>query len=996
MSLFRVMQALGWVAVAALLPALPKAVAAEETAPPAPPAVSKEAPSPAPKTDVTELPEVDWWAVTQSFVEEQDAIVLSGSAWVRYKTLKLEADHIVYFRTTRELYAEGHVRLRHGESEVAAQVAYVDAASQRGYLVDATLRVSRESAKKPGRPSDLPPVRDATEAYAQAVGQGAAFLTRKDPYGLYLDTVDDPQARLNFIFTADRIIWGTEPEEPGVAAGAAGAPPREARHYWAENALLTNDDMAEPMYGIKVSKLDFYSIEGAGPERPARSYVKAKGARLKIGPVCLFPLPAITYDLTKHWPYMRSDWGRSSRWGPYSLFRIGWGLGGPESRVFDPARIYFDLDSRMARGPALGAEFRYKTGLRPEDPQARAAFERGEGHIRVYGLYEAFTDRDDDLDRAARNRARRQLAKIDGDPRRKYDANELFMARRALDGAGPASQHLEEYRDDWRWLVDFGHHQPLRHVGPLNDVQLDFKYQRQSDRDFIQEYFNPNYLEANQPEALASVRQAGDHYWGELLYRGNTQDFDGAPARSPLDYGTFTAYEPAFTYALTSYPLRWGLYLSGEAQVARLRREFEREIYDQSDFDAGRAYAQVSLQRPFSLLGVQFRPHLGGLASAYDDSRDGGGIWQGVLKYGVDVSKRLYGEFPEIANEELGISGLRHIIEPRLEYLAVSDPPHQAEEVLDFDAIDDLRGFQRVRLALDQIFQSGRRAPDGSMAVTDIAGLNISLDLYPREEDRRRLLSDAYSDLLNIEGFVRVRRGVSLAGGLGYAFSHSRVETGYVDLTLDPGGRWRLVVGERFNYRDQDRAILGSDYVFLRFELQLSERWGLVVEQGYQRRNALLDRKGVQSQTFTLNRRYGPLIGQISYHLNRNTREHAVNVGLAPAFAYRNLVVPMQDLLVEPSEVAEAEEAPEERNFDPFDLIKARRKKVRQGTPAPVTPPAPLSPGAPPNTGGGEPVPQPIQPADAIPLDVPPAASSPAPSGRPKPPQRVDSDDWGG
>lgn len=176
---------------------------------------------PAAEPSITEggLPNIDWWAVHQSFEEDRGAIVLSGSAWVRYRTIKLEADHIVFFRETREVYAEGNIRLREGESELAAQVAYVDMTNDRGYLIDATVKVG---SKATNLPSQGMPTREQTDkAFLSAVQDKSAFLTKKDPYGVYLDVADDPQSRLSFMFNAQRVV-------------------RESRyHYYAEDAFLT-------------------------------------------------------------------------------------------------------------------------------------------------------------------------------------------------------------------------------------------------------------------------------------------------------------------------------------------------------------------------------------------------------------------------------------------------------------------------------------------------------------------------------------------------------------------------------------------------------------------------------------------------------------------------------------------------------------------------------------------------------------------------------------
>ena len=69
---------------------------------------------------------LDWSASKQSFLEDRGAVVLSGSAWVRYTGVRLDADNIVFYRETREMYAEGHVRMKAGESEMQASSAYID------------------------------------------------------------------------------------------------------------------------------------------------------------------------------------------------------------------------------------------------------------------------------------------------------------------------------------------------------------------------------------------------------------------------------------------------------------------------------------------------------------------------------------------------------------------------------------------------------------------------------------------------------------------------------------------------------------------------------------------------------------------------------------------------------------------------------------------------------------------------------------------------------
>ncbi len=941
----------GFLALLALLLGAPTGSYAQEEKPPTPVPIEDSEKPEEPQKPITgntddkeagkgdseselgeELPEIDWYAVNQSFVEEKNAVVLSGSAWVRFQKFKVQANHIVYFMKTKEVYAEGHVRLRLGESELAAQVAYLDTINEQGYLVDAVVRgtlPSNSSSKttqgKRNNPGDLPKATDPDEQFSKVVAGQAAGLRRKDPYGVYLDPVDDPQARLRFVFKAEKVILHSR------------------MHMSAENAFVTTDDMAEPIYGIKVANLDLKMREVANPENPSRTIIKpkvitGKGARIKIGPVALFPFPTVTYDMTKHFGFTSFQAGNSKRWGPYALFRIGFGLGGKEDRLFDPHKIYFDIDNRLNVGPAVGSEFEYRTGVRPKDPEARKEFERGQGHIRVYGISEMFITNDDDLDRAVRHRERRVQPKIDGFPRRTYDANDLFLARRLRDDAAPPSFGLDRYEDEERWMIDFGHHQPLRHFLGLNDIELDFKYQRQSDRDFMLDYFPNNYLAANQPEALASAKKSGDNFQAELLYRGNPQEFDGAPPRSPFDFGTFTVYEPALSYQLMPMGFWKGFYVSGGAQAARVRREFEQAIIDQDDLQAHRLHTNVEIERPFRFLGMTFRPHVGGQLTGYDDSRDGGSTLQGAPTYGLDVSSRLYGTFSDLRNDELGIDGFRHIIEPRIEYNAIGETMEDPVDIFDFDEIDDLRGVHRIRLSLEQTFQTRYQLDNGEMKSRNIGGLNLSVDAFPRKKDRQRLLDGDTFDLFKVNGYLRVIDAVTASGELGFSLESGDVETAVYSVTLDPGGRWRLKVFERFNFEDSDRKIEGSDLIGFKLDYQLSERWGLSVEHRSERRRGFLARKGRQLQRIALSRRYGPLVGSVSYSIDDTRNDSSFGFSLAPAFTYRNLVVPSHDLLVSPGEVDEDDAS--SPNFDPFNIMP-KKKKGKKVKPIPVPPPPP-------------------------------------------------------
>ncbi len=947
------------------------------TVPPPPADPDQEAPVQKKTTDP--FPgDVDWDALKQSFVDDKKAFVLSGSAFVRYRGIKLEADNIVFFRETREVYAEGNIRLRIGESELAAETAYIDINNDVGYLIDAVARVSAPpdslagiAGPKKSRDEEREEERDKLR-HLSPDKLGVPTVRSRDPFGIYVDPVDDPQARANLIFRAHKVIYHSK------------------MHMSAEDAFVTSDDMVHPMYGVQAGKLEFFMKEIRNPDRPERTDLRphkivVKRGRINILGVSLFPFPTITYDMIKKNAFFSTNSGNSKRWGPFILNRIGYGLGGSEDKLFDPTRVYIDLDERYKRGPGGGFEFEWQTGLRPpESADEKGRFERGQGHIRLYGMGEIQTTRQDDIIRARRDLERRVQPKFDGFPRRQFDANLLFTRRRKLQDAGPPSFEIDEHRDEFRGLADFAHHQPLKRFAGLDNLQVDLKYEKQSDRDFMLEYFQNNYMTDNQPEALASVRKPGDNYSVELLYRGNTQDFDGAPPRSPVDFGTFTNYQPALTYSLTPTPLYHGFVVTGEVQAARLEKDFERRIYDLESHEANRLYAKVDVARPFKVGAVNVVPHIGTQQQAYDNSRTGNSVYQGALTYGVDMTSRFYGTFEDFENDALGMRGMRHIVEPRISYGAVGDTRESAEDILDFDHIDDLTPVDKITFAVDQTVQTRRPNRDGTgMRTVNFAGFDVAMDYFPRARDQDRLLDGDATDLLRLDGFLRVVDVVRFDGNLGVGLDDGNLETAAYAITIDPQTRWRLRFEERYNFDNDNRKIIGSDQFRVKFEYQLSERWGFAMERIQERRRSQLNKKGRQVERITITRSYGALDVAFTYAVDRNVNESSTFFTVKPALVYRNLIVPSQDLLVDAGEVSgDDQEAPEERNFDPLEMLRNRSKKK--------TGPARKRDNAPP---------PPLTPRDQdVPVPPPPAPDKRAEFEDPykgrRTPTKVDDDDW--
>ena len=971
-------------------------------APPLPP----PAPEPAPgvqRTPSVKKPEdiqgMNFDAVHMALDPEKNALVLSGSAVVSYQGVKLEGDNIVLFRETKEIYAEGNLRLRIGESEISAEAAYIDSINDTGYLVDAVVRVSasEKERKKFGGMKSKQPERDTPEPAEKVTPapagtdkeRPASFLRSRDPYGIYLDVADDPQARTNLIMKASRVVIHSR------------------EHLSGEHAFITNDDMVHPMYGVAAGELDYYMKDVPDPKNPGQtklepSQIVAHGATIEIYGVRLFPFPTVTYDFQNKNAFIQEHFGHSSLFGYFSLSRVGYGLGGDDTKLFDPQHIYFDFDERSARGPAAGFEMDWETGRRPVEDASNEDFARGMGHIRLYASDEIQTSVYDDILRARRELERRIEPKIDGFPFRSFDANLLFMKRRQLENAGPPDLDLITYRGNVRGMASLQQHQPLKRFAGIDNLQLDFKYERDSDRDFKQEYFPNNFMNENQPEALLSVRKASDNYSMELLYRGDTQNFDAAPARSAVDYGTFTNYEPALTYSLVTTPLCYGVYMDTELQAAHLKRDFDKAIYNQNSFESDRAYGIIDLSRPIKWGAVNFVPHVGGQQQVYDQfAGNSNGGPQGALTYGLDATSRFYGLFPDLENDALDVKGMRHIVETRVSYAGISDTETRATKLLDFDQIDNLTRQDKIEFAIGQVAQTHRTDSNGVTRTYNFAGLDMALDYFPNRRDENRLLDGYATDLFKLDEFFRVHDVLKITASQGFQLGTSQLQESNYGLEIDPHTRWKLRFEERFNYSNSNRAIVGSDQFRVTFGYRLSERWAMDLEEVEERRRALTVNHGKQIERLTLTRTYGALNAKFSYSKNVNTGNNSYYFTIQPTAVYRNVIVPSQDLLVPSAEVTGDGEAPEERNFDPFDLLKQRNKNKKKDNlgpgksneNAPVPPPPPSD-----NDVPTPPPPDQKRASGPASHGVPSAASAAPPAGSFSDPgaerSRVDGDDW--
>ncbi|MCX7804837.1 MAG: LPS-assembly protein LptD [Planctomycetota bacterium] len=848
---------------------------------------------------------------------ERGAYIFAGSAWVRFRSAKVEADNIVYFHGRGAVYAEGNVRLTEGESQTTCDVFFYDLKASRGYAINPEI----SAVSRPGKfASRLLRIGEpgGSESSSGAAPDSLLARTFRDPYGPYLDPRNDPQARVSLVMRAARIVQ------------------HGPLQFSAHDARLTVEEQAEPTVYARVRRMDYYLREmtdSPDTEKVRRELhrVVMRGITLMAGPLPVFWLPRLTLRTDGPSYYFSGNAGHSSRWGWFGMGRFGLEAPPIESWPVRPRRMYLDLDYRSERGVGSGVEVSY------------AAWDEGRGRLRVYGVCETdISEREKKM--LSERQLRRDLAPLlDGRPRRSFDENILFEKRRLMDNAGPPKLFPERYPDGTRWAVEFQHHQGFDELSKFAGWNLDLKYSAVSDRQFLNEYERRAWKEGSAPEALAAITRISDDWRLELAWRADPLDFKATPPTS-IFRGPFTWYEPMGRADLLPTHLGFGFFLDGTLSAGRFRREFDRRLIDQDGFDAGRLHLGLTLSRPVILGPVTFKPYVGTSQALYDDSRDGDAKHQGACTWGATLSTRICGTFDGVEVPVLGIRGLRHVVEPRIEYHAVSAPSSDPVRIYDFDDVDDIRKVSRISFVLDQRLRT--RDPDGSR-IRDHAMLAVSLDFLPDPEDRRRLLDGDRFDALRIDAAWNVLPWMRLDGEIRVDAENGKVERGKYGLRFDPGGRWIFGVQHRFAPSRPSRGFEGYDHLRAFVACQISERWRVRFEQTWRLSDSVLNPRGNESHRLVVDRDFGILEVSVSYRHSASDRDSVGFVEVRPRILKRNLILPTDRLLVHPSELAAGGIMGEEGMFGIIPVARAeeRRREAARAPKGPLKHPPP-PPGA--------------------------------------------------
>jgi len=450
------------------------------------------------------------------------------------------------------------------------------------------------------------------------------------------------------------------------------------------DAIFTADDNSKPDFHVKAHSVRVYTD----------SRVVFSNATAYIGQTPIFWFPYLWADIKN--PGFAFLPGYDSRWGAYLLTAYGWNI-----RKGIDAAVRADFRSKF--GPSLGFDMKMLYG---KD-------DRNYGALR---------------------------------------SDYVFETKDVTTVSSPGEP--AETKTTQRYRVSF-----QQRLFLTDDIYATADINVLSDVDFLQDFYPNEYRINPQPDNVLSLTKWNEFYTINLIARWQMNDFQDVTERLPEFVADFKQLQ------FFGLPVNY----DGETGVANLRRTFSNDPSsgetNYPDYGAVRfdTFHQWSLPKTyFGWLSVI--PKVGIRGTYYSQSgsflnpngestaidpvtgqptivnqsynstpmndpspvlRTKGAVFRAVANYGLEVSGKLSNTFEKVQSRWLGLDGLRHVVQPYINYSGVYNMGPSPSDIYQFDrvvqstqllplnfpqftAVDSIDTWNIVRLGVRQRLQTRR------------------------------------------------------------------------------------------------------------------------------------------------------------------------------------------------------------------------------------------------------------------------------------------------
>jgi lipopolysaccharide assembly outer membrane protein LptD (OstA) len=385
---------------------------------------------------------------------------------------------------------------------------------------------------------------------------------------------------------------------------------------------------------------------------------------------------------------------------------------------------------------------------------------------------------------------------------------------------------------------------------PFTNLNVKTLVRYQSDTNLIRDFFETEYRHNPQPSTFVEVNKFWQNFSLDTYVQPRVNDFLETVERLP-------------EVRLTGFRQQLGptpLYYESQSSIGYYRRLFAEtnSLPTGRDYEAARADSFHQLLLPYTFFGwLNLTPRAGGRFSYYGQASGPGAatdeVYRGVFNTGAELSFKASRLWPTLENQFLQLDGLRHIVQPSLNYVYVPTPDYHRTHTLpqfdselpslrllpieypDYNAIDSIDSQNVLRLGLNNKLQTKR---DGE--VVNFLNWDFYTDWRLRPRSDQTTFADLYSDLT-----LRPQSWIALESITRYDLDTRNFRLAFHTLSLQPNQVWSWSFGHLYLRDDLSRTPTslgeGNDLFTSSIFLRLSEDWGLRASHRFEARDGRLE-----------------------------------------------------------------------------------------------------------------------------------------------------------
>lgn len=440
-------------------------------------------------------------------------------------------------------------------------------------------------------------------------------------------------------------------------------------------------------------------------------------------------------------------------------------------------------------------------------------------------------------------------------------------------------------------------------VSPQSNLTATVMLRQQSDPRITRDFFETEYREHIRPNSFLEINKFWSNYNLNVFTQPQINDF-------------FETIERLPEVKLGSSRQQLGhspLYYESDSSAGYFRRKFAND--NQPEYEAARGDTFHQIVLPQNLFGwLNLTPRVGGRWTYYTEAEGPGATTfekhRGVFNTGMEGSFKASRVWPEIKSRFWEVNGIRHILEPSVNYVFVPRPSPLPPQLPQFDyelasrrllpidypdynAIDAIDSQNVLRIALRNKLQTKRvdlgdptgiKGPtDGPKTPADQEGIEnlVHWALYTdwRLDPRpgQTTFADIYSDL-DLQPFhwvtLNSETRFDVKGGNWRELNHT--------MTLSPGDVWSFEIGHRYLRNDPGfGANSGHNLVRSSIYYRFNENWAAHILHHYD----LVDGR-MQEQFYTLYRDLRSWTAALTFRI-REPRNQAADFTVAITFSLK-------------------------------------------------------------------------------------------------------------